>query len=266
MPLKHITETLLILILGAVLIVTGLLTGSLPALPQGMLPWAGLFVLTLAYPLGLYGLLRRHRADYWFRVLHFAPMLLTLLWMLIQLISYKAPSFIGFTTGLIAAGVIVALGLLALFCLHVIRRRGKRVGSLAVLAVLFAMVSVHAGRTGWQREMGATLWTGLPTMLAGKPDTFTDDGKNLGPSSDPAEEAWRQKLRDMVNGSSKPASGSSSSRTLIAKQESSSSKPPVVQKPKRLPKSGPGIEVLGTVLVAGYCGVVHRRARKRMIA
>ncbi len=266
MPLKHITETVLILVLGVVLIVTGFFLGSLPVMPQALLPWAGMFVLSLAYPLALYGLLRRHRADYWFRVLHFAPMALTLLWMAIQMVAFEFPVVLQHTVGILVVAVVLLLGALALFCLHVIRRRIKRVGSLAVLATVFVAVSMHANRTGWQRNLGASLWDGLPTLVAGMPDGYSDDGKNLRPSADPAEEAWRQKLREMAGSSKNASSRASSSRpSLIAKVQSSSSAP-VIKKPNRLPRSGMGIEVITPALVAGYCGVLHRRAKRRMIA
>src|SRR3989344_1550546 len=111
MPLKHLTETVLIVVLGIITIVTGILTDTLPLLPNGIIPWAILLGATLLYPLVLYPLLRSNRADYFFRALHFAPAFMVLLWLLIQVVALRDPSFLiihqGYTWGWTLAGVII---------------------------------------------------------------------------------------------------------------------------------------------------------------
>ncbi len=254
MPLKHFTETLLVLILGVVLIVTGILTGMLPALPAGLIPWGVLTVLALAYPIGLYALLRRHRADYWFRLLHFAPLAIVLVWMALQLLAMRMTSVGRFTMPVVITIVVLFIVLLIIFCLHVIRRREQRVGALAVLAVLFLAVAIHGQLTGWQSQMGAMIAQATPRLgqSSGSP--------NLEPSSNPAEEEWRKKLRDASASSKASVSPASmSSAKLIAKQDVT-----ITKKPKRLPQSGPVTEMIAGFMIAGYCGVVHARAKKRM--
>ena len=91
MPLKHLTETILVIVLAIVVCVTGMVLPSLPPLPQGVLPWAIVFLLTFAYPAALYPFLKRNRADYTFRLLHFLPTLLTLLWFLAELVALYIP-------------------------------------------------------------------------------------------------------------------------------------------------------------------------------
>ena len=84
MPLKHFTETFLVVVLGAVIALTGLLTATLPNLPDGALPWAVLFILSVVYPLSLYSLFQRRRADNTFRNLHWFPAGMLLVWLMLQ--------------------------------------------------------------------------------------------------------------------------------------------------------------------------------------
>src|SRR3989338_4009325 len=81
MPLKHFTETFLVVLLGAVIALTGLLAATLPPLPEGALPWGVLFVLSIIYPLLLLPLFQRRRADNSFRLLHWFPAMLLLVWL-----------------------------------------------------------------------------------------------------------------------------------------------------------------------------------------
>src|SRR3989344_1838018 len=93
MPLKHTKETFLLLLLGVLFGVTGISAHLLPPLPEGAILWGGLWILTLLYPLLLYPYLRYHRADYLFRILHFLPATLVVLWLLFALIAFAIPSW-----------------------------------------------------------------------------------------------------------------------------------------------------------------------------
>ena len=101
MPLKHATETFLVFLLGAVILLTGLLLSTLPDLPAGAVPWTILFVLSILYPLALFALFRRRRADHAFRLLHWFPALMLLLWLGVEIVALEVPraySFIGWYT------------------------------------------------------------------------------------------------------------------------------------------------------------------------
>src|SRR3989344_3801783 len=84
MPLKHFTETFLVVVLAAAMALTGLLIATLPPLPEGALPWGVLFVISIIYPLSLYGLFQNRSADNFFRNLHWFPALMLLGWLSLQ--------------------------------------------------------------------------------------------------------------------------------------------------------------------------------------
>ncbi len=272
MPLKHFTETVLIVVLACVTILAGVLVSVLPPLPGGLLPWAGLAVLTLAYPLALYGFLRRFRADYAFRVLHFAPFFLALLWLAFQLVVQRVPalrSVAGLLTwghGLVA--VLAVLALIAAFCLHVIRRRVPRLSALGFLAAAFVAFVVLSSRLGWGSDLRTLVARlSLDAPITGSGQLAVNDDRNVSPSSDAAEEEWRQKIREQqrrassAGRSSSVQSGASSSRRVLAVAASSApARPPVT----RLPSAGFGAEGLIPLFLAGYTGVLHRRAKRRI--
>ena len=272
MPLKHLTETLLVVILGIVVVLTGILLSLLPPLPRGAVPWALVSAAMIAYPLGLYRLFREHRADYWFRVLHFAPLFLCLLWALLALVARRDPLFLslyrGFVWGKSAAGVLLILFLVALFCLHVIRRRIPRLSALLLTALVFIGIVAMPART-WE---DAVAWIG--GSLSGSETTkdasgtlvaVQSSGKNLAPSSDPGEEAWRQKLRDAERKPGRDTATVGVKSTLSMQVSSThSSVAPVIKKPGRLPSAGFDAEAMASVFVAGYAGVLHARAKRRV--
>ena len=271
MPLKHFTETVLLLVLAVVTVVTGILVSVLPPLPGGWLPWGVLFVVTMAYPLVLYAFLRRNRAEYTFRRLHFLPAGIVALWLLLELLVQRFPRagsvLFGFLWGHAAVPVLIGLMLLALFCLNVIRRRVPRLAGLAALTALFAGFVVFSQDRGWGTQLARIVGGTGPQIAANSQSS----GKNLAPSSVPAEEEWRQKLRDVENKSSSSALPSSVAAVAASSaivRSSASSRPVIVATtpPNRLPTSGFGAEAVATLFVAGYCGVVHRRASRRMKA
>lgn len=266
MPLKHFTETILITVLALVIVVTGMLTATLPLLPQGALPGGIVLLATLLYAFGIYPLLKRDRADYTFRLLHFAPTAIVVLWFLMQMAAFAWPRFLEFhqlyTWGWTLGAVIVALLLLALFSLHVIRRRAVRVGILVTLLILyigFAMAGEYS--FDGNEKLAAVLWRGTWWDVLGVgsgPSTSTgplvmDAQKSSVKSAAKLQPAWQEQLRQSSSSDKKAAAKSASSVMLAG----SSSSPP------HLPTSGPGLEAVVILFAAAYAGTLHIRARRR---
>src|SRR3989344_8787739 len=111
MPLKHFTETFLIVVLAAAIALTGLLMATLSPLPEGALPWGVLFVISIIYPLSLYGLFQERRADNFFRNLHWFPALMLLGWLSLQGVLFSDGSLAGkvalYTWGWTLAAVVL---------------------------------------------------------------------------------------------------------------------------------------------------------------
>jgi hypothetical protein len=241
MPLKHLTETVLVFVLGLVLVLTGVLLAAIPALPQGILPWMIVLVLVLAYPFSLYPLLKRNRADYAFRVLHFVPAILAILWLLLELATLSVPSVRSalhvFTFGWTLGGVAIGFILLAVFCLHVIRRRLPRLFLLALLFVPFVAFGIGSERWKAPQHLTAFLWQGDWWNITGTERTGTESGRHI-----PL----------ILTGSVR------SSSPIVFREGSSSSRP------KHLPSAGPETDIAFVAsLLALYSGVLHHRAMKR---
>jgi hypothetical protein len=271
MPLKHCTETLLIVCLAAVMIVAGIALSTLPDLPAGAPAWAVLMALALAYPIALYPALRRNRADYEFRALHFLPALFVLLWLVIQITSQKIPDArslsSALTWGYTGIPVSIFFFLLILFVLQVIRRRVPRLTFLLLLFVPYAAAAVLSEQApSWNTQLASALWgwTGSGTSSMGQIAQNTQ--RSLPKSADPDEEEWRQKLRDRDAADRASSSALSSSSVIALGAKSSSSTPLIAMKPTNgtLPSAGPGMELLGSIVVAAYCGVLHQRAKRRV--
>lgn len=229
MPLKHPTETVLVFLLGLVTILTGFVLTTLPDLPPGILPWFIVFVLTLAYPAALYPLLKNNRADYEFRLLHFAPAFMALLWLVLSVASLRFPAaawfqhvyLFGWTLPLVT----IAFLLLVLFCLNVIRRRVSRLVLLAILFVPYvALALTDEVKFHGSAQIASALWQGSWWNITGAQQGSepSASGKNLAFSSYPDEEQWRQKLRQFEEGrSSTSAVASSSSKSSSSSIRSS---------------------------------------------
>ena len=200
MPLKHSTETFLVILLGVVIALTGVVMGLLPPLSSSVVPWLVAFILAVAYPLVLYPLFRSRRADNPFRLLHFVPAILLLLWLVLDLASPYA-LFLGtlrflYTWGWALAAVIVSFVLIALYCLDVIRQRTSRLSLLVILLVPFVAFAMTAERNYWPQRAAFALWPNLG--ISGDPiAAVPEDLRNLEPSDDPDEERWRAQLRRM---------------------------------------------------------------------
>ncbi|MBU0766578.1 hypothetical protein KKF55_02225 [Patescibacteria group bacterium] len=301
MPLKHATETLLVFLLGVFLVLTGVLTSTLPDLPEGALPWGVLMVLATLYPLSLTRIFRNNRADYSFRWLHWFPVGILVLWLALQLIAQAVPAVQiatevytwGWTLPIVALGFVGAIA----FCLHVIRRRVPRLILLLAVFIPFVVLATVSERgQNWEQYIASVLWdgellhglngnmTGTGTEVAMKDDP---EPKNLEESEDPAEEAWRERLRafeerrqlialKMAEQYEEPQDPqesqdpqepqetqepqeSTAPRTGTGREFSEASTSPTA-----LPSSGAGVGFLGLTMMMGYCGVLHQRVRKRV--
>ena len=299
MPLKHFTETLLIVLLGLVTLLTGVVMDTLPLLPEGALPWAIAFAVALLYGLSLYPLLKKNRADNSFRILHFLPAAMLVLWLAIELLTLKFPQALAlhhwYTWGWSVVVVVLCFLFFIAFCLNVIRRRVPRIALLLLLLVPFTGLAFASEQYyHWDQQVSSIVWqgnwwdlVGTGTIIAG---TQNGDNANLDPSDNPQEEAWRRRLRalderrksiadekDGKSSSSKIAS-KASSKALVASSSSrvaSSARSSTGQKssgreiaqvktpPPRLPTSGGEMSGLVFAMLAGYTTVLHRRAAKR---
>ncbi len=284
MPLKHATETFLVFLLGVVILLTGILLPTLPDLPAGAIPWAVLFVLSVLYPLSLFALFRRRRADHAFRLLHWFPALMLLLWLGIEIVALELPRALlvmnGYTWGWTLPAVTVAFILLLSYCLQVVRRRVPRMALLLLAFIPFVGAALASERTThWDRELASMLWGGewlanlegkqiLGVRLAGRLPTE----QNLSASSEKSEESWREKLRQAEQrrrDAREQRLANASSAALMAQASSRSSVSSVAaingtkSKPSHLPSSGPQAGAFALLMLAGYTGVLHDRARKR---
>jgi len=287
MPLKHPTETLLMFLLSLAIVATGVVMSILPAFPDGAAFWGIAWIVSVAYPVFLYPFLRLRRADYVFRVLHFVPMTMLLLWMVLEVGSLYSGdievvrAWYMWGSGIIA--VTVSFVLLSFFSWNVIRQRGLRLVLLTFVFVPFAVLGVGESQFGMQSN-----FTGLLTQVSEwkerllNGEVFDEEGseKNLLASADQEEEVWRMRLRRMERREdridSKDNGGSQNhvptdppKDVLIAPRDRTSSSSSVQSAglPPALVSSGiGGMEVVGLFLLAGYCGLVHHRARRRMMS
>lgn len=245
MPLKHLTETILVAALGAVLILTGILLPTLPSLPEGILPWMLLFFLTLLYPLALYPLFKRNRADNAFRLLHFLPAALAVIWLVLQILLARVPTVAPLLHGFLFAwtlpGVAVSFLFIVIFVLRVIRRRVPRLTFLALLFLPFVLLSTlgEAAFDG-QKRIAAVLWQGNWWDITGARSS-------------------RSSLSSR-SASSRPVIASSRGRPVPYLAQSSSS-----SRPKRLPSAGPELPLLAGSVLALSLGRMQGRAVRRRL-
>ncbi|MCF7844508.1 MAG: hypothetical protein K9M03_01620 [Kiritimatiellales bacterium] len=288
MPLKHATETLLVFLLGVFLVLTGVLTATLPNLPDGALPWGILMVLASLYPLFLSRVFKKNRADYSFRWLHWFPVGILIVWLVLQLIALAVPSAQvasdlytwGWTLPVVALGFV---GVIA-FCLNVIRRRVPRIALLLAVFVPFAVMATVSERGhDWDQLLAGVLWngdilhglngdmSGTGTEVAMKDDP---EPKNLEESEDPAEEAWRERLRAFEKRRREIAMEMAAQAEVEAPGPQESPDPATgtgrefreaSTSPTALPSAGAGAGALGFTMMMGYCGVLHQRAKKRAL-
>ncbi len=244
MPLKHSTETFLVIVLGAAILVTGILLATLPPLMAGLVPMLILLAITFIYPIALYPFLRSNRADYPFRLLHFFPAVMVLVWGLLQLlgVGIHGLAFLsyGFTWGWTLGAVLIGFFLLMVFCVQVLRRWSERLLILAIFIVVFTALSLASALNfHWDQTLASNLWQGKWWDVTGSgshliaqvssSSATSIDGKNLSSSGIASEEQWRAVLRAFEQSQQSTASSvrSASSMSMLAQQSSVMSMPPM---------------------------------------
>ncbi len=279
MPLKHSTETFLLALLAVVIVVTGIACAVLPLPTVNPVPWAVLFSLSIAYPLALYPLFRERRADNAFRLLHFLPALILLVWLGLSLFASGHPilSFVRrwFTWGWSLPVVAISFFALLWFCLDVLRQRMSRVILLLVLLVPFLAFAVIGENNRWPTRVASVLNTqrfGSSSSTAIVAVTVASQS-NLSKSPHASEEQYRANLRRMERRTARLAALQSSVPSVKGATVGAmiaNDLPVVSQREARithlspnLTSSGPATEAMMVMFVAMYCAVLHVRARRR---
>lgn len=238
MPLKHSTESVYIGVLALLIVLTGIALAVIPALPQGLAYFGILFIVTLAYPLFLVPTFRNNRSDYEFRLLHWFPFAMVVIWGAFHMLSSVATFFAFLLTALLFIWslplVFLGLLLLALFCYSVIRRRTPRLVFLGALFGLFLIAGVLSHTMDWNDTVKTALLKRAP-LIAG-----TGSGKTIA-SVDTSDSSSEGSVM----------SGKSSSKKMTAQ---SSSRAP------NLPHSGPAETAAIVVTLLGlYTAVLQKR-------
>lgn len=170
MPLKHSTETVLVVVLAIVMLAAGVLTASLPSLPMGAGPWGIAFLAAVLYPLILYPFLRDNRADNIFRLMHWGPAALLLVWFALAILELVFPMFFVLRRILVwgwsLIAVVALFVMLVAFCLRVLREGGKRVSILASILGVFLALAFVGEWFGWPSMLSRDLWSGKTTTAS----------------------------------------------------------------------------------------------------
>jgi hypothetical protein len=270
MPLKHDTETWLVFLLGLLTVVAGIVCVFLPPVSVALWPWAVAFALSLVYPFALYPYLKERRADNPFRLLHFAPAAVLLLWLIVDLAAGVSTRLAPLQQWLTWKGgllpVTAVLILLALFCLSVLRQRWSRLIMLGLLLIAAAAFGLLNTRYHWDGMLAARMWGDSGSLIIAGDPTMS------GTTTSAAEVRWRAQLRlmeerrrsiaDGTGATSKPPQGSSSSMIIAGNTSSAGPSMP----PPRLPHSGPTADVLVFLTMSGFTTALHRRTIRRSVS
>ncbi len=262
------------MILALAICVTGFFLSFLRELPES-LPYAiTLLTVTILYPIALMPTFRSNRADYEFRLLHWFPASMAALWFIMQLAAPFAWILdilhLGFF--FLWSIALVALGLffIGMFAAHVLRRSRMRIALLFAIFIPFAILAFGAEQSFWNRRMQAFVFPSDSTeairfvsrrvrrlsRLVYQPVSTT--GAALQNAS--MSKTMSSIPSSQVSSSAIPAYTVLPPRSSRGLSSSSSS----VQKPDRLPKSGPElILVLGLLLLAMYTTVLQKRTERR---
>lgn len=260
------------LVLGIVIAATGFVCALLPAFPAGIFYWCIAFALTVLYPLLLASFFKANRADYEFRMLHWTPAAITVLWLFFELLSYRFEvahtAQIGFfalwSLPLVALGIVLAI----VFSAHVIRRRDVRITFLVLLLAGYSAFAYAAQVNGWNEPLQAALFPqgGISTVAANGYRSLAGLFSNL---KFPGIDGTTSSSIAMSSAPSSMIAAATSSRSASAAMASDAATTVATvasSKPHRLTKTGPE-ETLGFLIVtllAGYCMVLHTRARNRV--
>lgn len=276
-------------VLGLAICAAGIAAALLPAIPVGTKYWAILLTLSFLYPIGLTRTFKHNRADYEFRLLHWFPAGIFMLWFALQLIGPRIEIIRILALGFffLWSLPLVALGIafICIFAVHVLRRSRLRVTTLVIFLALFTVGALYAEGTNLNPRLQAAVFPknmpsfasvrtaignlratlGLKSGTSGILVAGTDGSSSsslVSSRSSAAIAMASSKSSSLSSSFQMPTSFSSSvSRSTIA------SLPPVIgdKNPGHLTKSGPeSVAVLGATLLAGYFGLLHARAKKRV--
>jgi len=277
MPLKHDTETWLIFLLGFLTVLAGIVCVFLPPVSVLLWPWALAFIVSLIYPFALYPYLKSRRADNPFRLLHFAPAVILLLWLGGDVAAGIRPQFAVLQQWLTWRGGVIpvtaVLVLLALFCFSVLRQWISRILMLALLLLLLVGFGVLNNRYHWDSTLAARFWGYSGSFVIADSITI-----GSGSMASVAETKWRAQLRLMEERrraieegrgtgaiASKPRVQGARSGAIIASGVSVSSAGSSLP-PPHLPHSGSPADVLVFLTVSGYSAMVHKKTIRRRTA
>jgi len=227
------------LVLAIMVCLVGFLAALLPHLPAGLSAWGILLAVSVVYPIVLQPTLRVNRADYEFRLLHWFPAGILLLWAFLEVTSPRVKFLyilqLGFFYLWSLPIVVLGVCFLMLFAVHVIRRSTVRVTLLSLLLAAFITGAVAAEIRNWNPRLQTVLFERQEELFA-----LID-----------------QRARGIVE--------VLQSREQISSFSSSAPSVMATKKPRRLAKSGPeSVLVLFVTLVAVCSSVIHRRAHGRV--
>jgi len=275
-PLKHSTESAYLILLALVICAAGIAIALLPPYTEGLRYWTIGFVLTLLYPFLLRRTFRTNRADYEFRLLHWFPAGMFVLWMLMQLTesSLKILTILNLGFFYLWSLPLVLLGLffIAIFAAHVLRRKKQRLVAMTIIGVLFVSSASAVESLRMNPELSRALYPRDGVSIPSATELYATAKQRVG------FKVAQYKRRVLAKyGTGHPvATNTSASRTTTVVSSSVRSiaaiKPsvnptqaPVITKPNSLTQSGPeGFVLLLITLFAFYIATLHRRARAGM--
>lgn len=295
------------IVLGLAICLAGFAAALLPAVPLGTKYWAILLTISVLYPLVLARTFKTNRADYEFRILHWFPAGIFILWFILQLIGPRVEIIRILALGFffLWSLPLVALGIafIIIFAVHVLRRSRLRVTVLSLVLALFAAGALFAEGTGVNSRLQAALFpkevpsfasiktafdnlraslslrsgsSGVLVAIGGSSSSEVPNTIPGSPVKVPSSSSLSSSARTSRSSSSVTAQvssfSSSSSFQMPSSFSSSTSKPvtplpPIIgeKNPGQLANSGPeSAAMIGATLLAGYFGLLHARARKRV--
>lgn len=276
-------------LLGLIICGAGIAAALLPPIPVGTKYWAILLTLSFFYPIALTRTFKYNRADYEFRMLHWFPACIFILWFALQLLGPRIEIIRILALGFffLWSLPLVALGIafICIFAVHVLRRSRLRVTTLVIFLSLFIVGALYAEGANLNPRLQAMVYPKNPPTFASVSAALTSIRATLGlksgtsgmlvavmDSSSSSSMSSSRRSAPIAMASSKSSGASSSVRVPTSFSSSVSrstiaSLPPVIgdKNPGHLTKSGPeSVAVLGLTLLAGYFGLLHARARKRV--
>lgn len=249
--------------LALVMCISGFLIGVLPDLPFAFPYWLLIALLTLVYPLALSRTFKTNRADYEFRMLHWLPFIMSILWIAFQFLGPKAKILKIFQMGFFFLWslplVAVGIAFLIIFSVHVIRRRRIRIIVLSIFLALFTIGAVTSEAMGFDYHIRRAMYPPYPKLMATVQDTANNLRIAIATLTGTAGETPSSASSSSSSVRSMLAVATSSAATITSSSLSS-------VRPTKLPASGPPetAGMLGVTLLGLYMASVHMRAKKRV--